>query len=566
MYTLRKHQQRGIDGLYHWWMNNTAVTDCPLLVQPTGAGKSIMIAELARLLFDTWPDDHPRTIVIVPSKELAEQNGEKLEAVMPTHLSIGYYSASLGRKDSGADVVVATIGSIYRDAHLLGDIKCVVIDEAHLVNSDGKDKGMYRQFLHSLAATCSFRVIGMTATPFRGNGVWLTDGDDPLFTGIADTCTVNELLDEGYLAPLVRPMDTIKTRIDTSGIKKTSGDFNIKQLSARTSEYLESAAEESIELAAERKKWIAFCATVENADKFSALLNLQGVHTAVVCGSTPKKERAELIQKFRDGDLQCLVTVLALATGFDIPDIDCLIWLRPTISPVLYVQGAGRGMRIAEGKEDCLWLDFSDTTERLGPVDTIKGRKKRGSTERDAPCIVCDNCGTRVVPASTVFCPECGHQMREEEEKEVRSASNSAVMSRQIEQKVSTYPIKTIAYGEHISRSSGVPTFRVDYYSGIRKIVSEYICIEHSGFARAKAQRWWSQRTSSPLPDTVHEALQQTSYLKKPTAITVNETNKYPEIIKYELNPAHETASDPTIGRDYRGHTGDENSNTLFGV
>jgi len=242
---LRYYQQRAIDCLYDWWMAHPGAHEAPLLVLPTGAGKSVVIAELTRLLFDTWPEAHPRTVVLVPSKELAEQNADKLARLMPSHISLGYYSASLGRKRADADVIVATIGSIYKDAHLLGNIKCVIIDEAHLVNPDGKEAGRFRQFLDELAKYCAFRVVGCTATPFRGNGVWLTDGEAPLFTGIAATVTVKELLDANYLAPLVRTSDAIATRIDTADIKTTSGDYNLRDLSERVDDYLPGVAEEA---------------------------------------------------------------------------------------------------------------------------------------------------------------------------------------------------------------------------------------------------------------------------------------------------------------------------------
>ncbi len=129
MISLRPYQQRSLDDLHNWWSSHPGVNEAPICCLPTASGKSVVIAELARLLFDTYPEAHPRTVVLVPSKELAEQNAEKLRARIPSHLSVGYYSASLGRKVPDADVIVATIGSIYRDAHLLGNIMCVVIDE-----------------------------------------------------------------------------------------------------------------------------------------------------------------------------------------------------------------------------------------------------------------------------------------------------------------------------------------------------------------------------------------------------------------------------------------------------
>jgi len=546
---LRPYQQRAIDQLYTWWVQHPGVRECPITVMPTGSGKSVVIAELCRLLFDTWPEEHPRTVVLVPSKELAEQNAAKLRAMIPAHLSVGYYSASLGQKMPSADVIVATIGSIYRDAHLLGNIKCVVIDECHMVNPNGSEAGRYRKFLADLSRLCSFRVVGYTATPFRGNGVWLTDGEDPLFTGVACTITVQELLDSNHLAPLVRPVDAMNTRIDTTGIKTTSGDYNLHDLADRVDAYLPAAASEACQLAADRKKWIAFCATVANAQALVTLLQSHGVATALVCGETPAAERESLIDAFRAGRLRCLVTVLALATGFDVPDVDCILWLRPTQSPVLYVQGAGRGLRIAPGKADCLWLDFSDTTERLGPVDAIKGRKKRkGNDDQMAPFAICPECGEHVRPASALICPSCGAVIREEEPEEVRKASNAAIMSHQNAPKINTYPVDRVTYARHPGRDGKPDSMRVDYYSGLRRVASEWVCIEHGGFAGEKARQWWIRRSSprtGSTPTRTAAALEDAGLLSQPTAIVVNETGRYPEIIRHLWEPLPEPAHEP---------------------
>lgn len=541
---LRSYQQTSIDGLYAWWQKHSAITDCPLLVLPTGAGKSVVIAELVRLLFDTWPESHPRTVVLVPSKELAEQNADKLMRILPSHIRVGYYSASLGRKQPDADVIVATIGSIAKSAHLLGNIRCVIIDEAHLVNPDGA--GQYRQFLADLARYCVFRVVGFTATPFRGNGVWLTDGDSPLFTGIAHETPVSELLQAGYLSPLIRPIDAIQSRIDTSGISTSNGDYNIGQLAERVGEYLQSAAEEACQLAADRNKWIAFLPTVANAEAFAELLNQRGIPTLVVCGDTPKKEREQRIASFRRGEVRCLVTVLALATGFDVPDVDCIIWLRPTQSPVLYVQGAGRGLRIAEGKQNCLWVDFSDTTERLGPVDGIRGRKRgRKKLDAVAPFAVCGNCGNQVRPASAMECPDCGTTLREPEPEESRAASNAAIMAHQVQPNINTYPIDRVSYARH--QKPGSPdSLRAEYWCGLRIVAREWVCLNHQGFARAKAERWWSARNPEGfgfVPCSVDQAfewLDDGFELRKPVSIAINESGKYPEIVSHQWETAYE--------------------------
>ena len=533
---LRPYQQATLDALYAWWVAHPGIDQAPILVLPTGAGKSIVIAELTRLLFDTWPEEHPRTLVIVPSKELAEQNADKLQRLLPAHISLGYYSASVGQKRPDADVIVATIGSVAKNAHLLGNIKCVIVDECHLINPDGP--GQYRQLLRDLAKYCQFRTAGLTATPFRGNGVWLTDGKDPLFTGIAHEVKMQELLDAGHLAPLVRPAD-IATRIDASGISTATGDYNMGELADRVTAYLPGAADDACKLAADRKKWLAFTPTVQNAADLAALLQLRGIETEVVTGDTPKKERELLIAEFRAGRIRCLVTVLALATGFDVPDVDCILWLRPTISPVLYIQGAGRGLRPADGKADCLWLDFSDTTERMGPIDAIRGRKKgKGNPDAEAPFAVCDNCGAQVRPASALECPECGNVLREPEEKTHRSASNAAVMLNQIAAKIVTYPVDNVTYAVH--KKDGSPdSLRVEYWSGMKIVAREWVCIEHSGFAGEKARGWYWKRKPQGFgayPGAVSQLMEWINggfLLATPSTITVNETGKYPEIVRF---------------------------------
>lgn len=539
---LRDYQREAIDALFTWWAKHPAIDDIPVVVLPTGAGKSVVIAEQTRQMFALWPEDHPRTLVIVPSKELAEQNADKLAAILPANISIGYYSASVGKKQPTSDVIVATIGTVAKAAHLLGNIKCVLVDECHLISPDGA--GMYRSFLRDLARYCTFRAAGFTATPFRGNGVWLTDGKDPLFTGIAINVTITRLLDAGFLSPLVRPAD-LMTKIDTEGIRTTSGDYNIGELSGRVSCYLAAAAKEATLLAANRSKWIAFCPTITNAKELADILTALGVSSQVVTGDTPKTEREGRINQFRRGDVRCLVTVLALATGFDVPDVDCILWLRPTKSPVLYVQGAGRGLRIADGKADCLWLDFSDTTSRLGPIDTITGRRKGPVKNVEAPFAVCDNCGAQVRPASLFHCPECGHQMREAKEESARSASNSAVLSTQVKQRINVYPVDRVTYAKH-EKAGSTDSLRVEYWSGLRVVAKEWVCLSHCGYAREKAINWWAMRSPDGftyLPSGVDQALEWIEagfQVRKPLTITVNESGKYPDIISYEWEAAND--------------------------
>jgi len=542
---LRPYQSRTVEDLFAWWTAHQEDADIPLLSLPTAAGKSVICAEIVRQMFEQWPAYEPRTVVLVPSKELAEQNAEKLVNLLPQNIHVGFVSASLGKKVYHADVIVATIGSIAKSAHLLGNIKCVIIDEAHLVNS--KDAGMFRSFLKDLGRICSFRTVGMTATPFRGNQVWLTDGDAPLFTGIASNVTMRELLDAGFIAPLVPPDVEMVTRIDAGAVGIANGDYKVGELSEVVERYLRDVSIESVKLAAERRKWIAFTPSVANAEHLCAELMARGIAASVVCGDTPKDQREMLIAQFRRGHIRCLVTVLALSVGFDVPDVDCIIWCRPTKSPVLYVQGMGRGVRISEGKTDCLVLDFTDTVARLGPVDTIKGRAKTKGGKQEAPFVVCDECGARN-HATALVCAECGAKIRDEEDLAAKEAkaSTAALLSSQVQQTVDWHEVTRVAYKVH--QKEGKPdSLRVDYYGGILRIASEWVCFDHGGYARQKAEAWWYTRQQGhTAPATTDEAATilntEDFCMLIPSRIATRKNGKFLEIVSQSFEPLEQAA------------------------
>lgn len=536
----RDYQQAQQDALYRWW-NSTANTALPIIVSPTGSGKSFTIAKTVDNLWEAYGDEKPRTVVLVPSKELAEQNAEKLAAVLPANISIGFYSASLGRKNPHADVIVATIGSIYRDAHLLGAIRCVIIDECHLVNPDGD--GRYRQFLDELALCTVFVGAGLTATPFRGNGVWLTEGESPLFTGICHETKITDLIDRGYLAPLALPEGGTKTRIDTESVTVRSGDYAIDELGHAVGASLPDVADEAVELAAERQRVIAFTPTVETAEMLCEELRDRLWTAEVVCGSTPKDLRARRIADFRAGRIRCLVTVLALATGFDVPDIDAIIWARPARSPVLYIQGAGRGLRAAPGKTDCLWLDFTDTTDRMGPIDEVQGRSKPKPTNSEAPYAICNNCKAKVVPASAKECPYCGAEMREEKSP-FRAASESPILSSQRKSSIKSFSVDRVHYHRH--QKPGSPdSIRVAYMSGMKMVAQEFVCPDHGNWSTHYAIKWIRTRAiDSAAGNQVVIASSITAAalefaksggLRAPIRISVDTSKKYPKITAYEF-------------------------------
>jgi DNA repair protein RadD len=542
---LRPYQSRALDELWTWFHKHDSGN--PIVNAVVGAGKSVLIAALCQRAMSEYPGT--RILVVVHQKELLEQNLDKLRAVWPA-APVGVHSASVGKSDLGHDILYATIGSIQKKAHLLGRVDLVLCDECHLINP--KEEGMWRNLIAGLQKyNPACRVIGWTGTPFRGSGVWLTASETPLFHGVATKVTMRELIDLGFLAPL--KAGGVNTVISAEGISVVNGDYKISELAERVDkeELVEAACDEIVQLATNRKRWLVFCVTVEHAKHVCDALIARGIASGIVSAVTPKAERAALIEDFRSGRLRCLCNVAVLTTGFDVPEVDCIALLRNTKSPVLYVQIAGRGMRVVganivesarNGKSDCLWLDFTDTTSNLGPVDAIQGRGPKRKMAHEMPVKLCETCGS-INSVSARECIDCGapFEIAASDPHGVR-ASDAAIMSGQTT--LTRYTVDRVTYAKH-SKPGKPPSLRVEYWHGLRVVAKEWVGIESdSPYGRGRAVNWWSQREPQPMkmvPGNVEQCIEWIDggfKLKQPTAIIVNESMKYPQIISQEWEQA----------------------------
>lgn len=538
---LRPYQQRTLDELWDWFSRHNDGN--PIVEAAVGAGKSLMIAALAQRADAEYPGT--RILVLVHQKELLEQNVDKILKIWPTS-DVGLYSAAVGKKQLNRQITYATIGSIYKKAYDLGRIDIVLADECHLINP--KETGMWRKFLDDLSRTCPHaRTIGWTGTPFRGNGVWLTAGDTPLFTQVATRVKMRELLDLGFLAPLV-PAPTV-AKIDTRDVRMSGDDYVVSELAKATdrADLVEATCAEIVDLARDRKRWLVFAVTIEHAGHVRDALARRGVDAEVVSSETPKDERARLIEDFRRGRLRCLVNVAVLTTGFDVPEVDFIALLRATKSPVLYVQIAGRGMRCvganieestANGKANCLWADFTDTTVTMGPVDEVQGRLPSGNRKGQAPTKLCPECGSQN-PAAAPQCTSCQFKFPEPERiKHGAEASSAAILSQQRESMFQTVRVEEVRYRVH--QKEGSPeSLRVEYYDGLMRVASEWVCLSHHGYARKKAENWWLNRSKiDAIPTSTDEAIEWLDYddkiLRQPSALVINRQSKYPTIVGYQ--------------------------------
>lgn len=532
MLTPRPYQTRVVEDLWNWFYSHQE--GHPVIEACVGAGKSMLVAMIAQRAMTEYPGT--RILVIVPSKELLTQNLEELYKVWP-EADAGVYSASVNKKQLGKALTYATIGSVAKKAAVLGRVDMILADECHGIST--ADTGMWRRLISDLQRYGSpVRVVGLTGTPFRGNGTWLTDGEAPLFTHVCSRVTIRELLELGFLSPLTT-VET-QTHIDTSDVRTVAGDYAIGDL-ARASdkdELVQAACDEIVVMGASRRRWLVFCVTIEHAEHVCSALQQRGVAAAVVTGETPATQRDKAIADYRAGRLRCLVNVAVLTTGFNVKEVDFLVLLRATRSPVLYTQIMGRGLRIADGKTDCLVADFTDTIEVLGPVDEIQGKARSGKRKGEAPVKICEHCGNPN-PTAVLECVECGAAFPEPERiKHGHKASAAAVLSSQ-RPGFETVEVDDVVYRLH-HKANSVSSLRVDYRQGLMTVATEWCCLGHSGFPRRKAESWWAQRaTIGAIPKDAEEAMEWLDYdksiLRVPRRLTLSRSGKYPDIVSYDF-------------------------------
>lgn len=528
---LRPYQERAVRETYDFLRRYPKSN--PLIVIPTGGGKTPVLATIARDVVQSWGG---RALILSHVKELVEQSAEKLKLIDPS-LDVGVYSAGLNSRDTGNKVVSASIQSVYKRAGELGSFDMVLVDEAHLIPPDGE--GMYRTFLNDAkVVNPRHRLVGLTATPYRMS-TGLIYGTDGLFSDISYDVGVRELIADNYLSPLVSKR---AASFDETGLHRARGEFLPGEVQDLMLQTAAEAVGDMLARTKDRKSVIVFTAGVEHAVEICNILHNAGETVELITGDTPDAERASTIGQFKSGEVRFLVNVNVLTTGFDAPGVDCVALMRSTLSVGLYYQMVGRGFRLSPGKRDCLVLDYGGNVKRHGPVDKIEIQAaiNRQKIDDGEPITkVCPKCDSEVT-ISRAVCPDCGHTFPiEEKPKHDTQAGDDAPLSGEVTE--TEYEVFETEYAVHTKRNadeSAPKTMRVDYRIGA-SFLSEWVCIEHEGFAGGKAQKWWKDRTGFPFPSSAAEAVEAAKAGKLCTSrtITVREVSgeKFPRIIDAEL-------------------------------
>ena len=349
-------------------------------------GKSLVLAQIAKDSVEKW---NGRVLILAHVKELLEQNADKIRKLCP-ELKIGIYSAGLRSRDTTEQVIVAGIQSVYNKACELDAFDLVVVDEAHAISSEGD--GMYRTFLADMKViNPHVRVIGLTATPFRLKGGLICKPEN-ILNEICYEAGLKEMIQQGYLSPLISRAGRAEANLANLHIR--GGEFISDEVAAAMDNeaLVTSACREIVELTRDRKSVLIFTASVDHckhvAEKIQAF---SGKECAIVTGETSPAERAEIIARFKGEfipadlfgtpkpPLKFLTNVNVLTCGFDAPNTDCVVMLRPTNSPGLLIQCAGRGTRLSPdtGKVNCIAEGTMILTDRgLVPIEKVTTQMK----------------------------------------------------------------------------------------------------------------------------------------------------------------------------------------------
>jgi DNA repair protein RadD len=570
--TLRTYQDTAVDALFHYWQVGNQNGDAgelgavgnALLVLGTGLGLSLLIAEIVRTLVTDYPGF--RILMAVHVRELIEQNYKQLIALWPQGRSItGIYSAGLGRREHETQVVFGGIQSVSHKEEVDG-FDLVIIDEAHRIPKDGI--GRYRTLLARLRASRPhLKVVGLTATPYRLDSGRLDQGKDKLFDKIVYSYDLGPGIEDGWLAPVRSKSGVSAAQINTSGVKKTAGEFNAAQLetAALKTGIVEAACADIVRKAAggmpikkgsqeiepPRKSWLIFASGVDHAAAITGELQRLGVQAHLITGETHKDVRDNIITRFRDGKITALVNVNVLTEGFDAPGVDLICLLRPTMSTGLYVQMVGRGVRHSPAtlKDDCLVLDYSGNIKRHGPVDDVRPNEKNQVNARECP-----ECG-ELLKKSAKVCTRCGYVFPLPEPRADDGFDRTLKHNAKPEEEISILsgrklvpgidtplevPVTAWSFSRWHSKTPGGPdTLRVSYVAGFRAYF-EWICIEHprDSYPRKKAEDWWDHHASAggylrgkyieqPAPSTVDEVAQRWHDLTMPKTIKVRKEGEY---------------------------------------
>jgi len=387
MYQLRDYQQQAVNNTVRFFQKRR---DPAVVVLPTGAGKSLVIAELARIA-------KGRVLVLAHVKELVEQNHEKYQSY---GLEAGIFSAGLGKKDSEQKVIFGSVQSVARAADdFFHDFSLLIIDECHRVAEEGSTQ--YQEVIKKLMdRNPKLCILGLTATPYRLGLGWIYEygaiGElktrkTRFFKQCVFELPLSYMIKNKYLTTPVK-VDIPVTSYDFSDLSDKDGEFTtaeIEEILKSQKRLTPFIIKNIIDVTEryDRKGVMIFSGSVRHAKEIMSYLPPED--SRLVIGDTDLDERSEIIDDFKNRKFKYLVNVSVLTTGFDAPHVDVIAILRPTESNSLYQQIIGRGLRLSDDKKDCYVLDYTGMGHDIYAPDITDKKPAKDTVQVWIPCPEC---------------------------------------------------------------------------------------------------------------------------------------------------------------------------------
>lgn len=507
-----------------------------LLQAATGAGKTIVFASL----ISRWLKAYPaiRIIVLAHRQELINQAYEKLIIVDPlAWRKTGRACAGLGRVMTQSQVIIGSLQTLV-NRDIEHDVHLLIVDECHRMPPKDKDS-QYKELIERLKERYpKMRLLGVTATPFRLGHGYIYGGENDWFEELDYSINMKELIEAGFLAPIRFKINTEKGLAEElAQVKKSGGEYQIDPLADVMCKkvFLDSAVTAWKEYGEGRRRVVIFAVTIEHGELLMAAFRAAGQKACVVHSRMKNKVRRAVLAAFERGEYHFIINVGILTEGWDSPQVDLIMMARPTLSPGLYVQMIGRGSRIHEGKENLLVLDLVNNSQIHGLPWEPKIKNKGSSDWVYMP--VCPECKEVIEDKKARFCPVCGYEFPEPEEKEKEAAKLVDVLTVKMRELQDDQEVRI-----EIERWSAAPyvsargnkMLRVTIQTALGKI-SEYLDFEGQGsqWGQTKAQKWWLRRANMPIPETVDEAADRIDEIKLPHEITIKNDNGYLRVTKW---------------------------------
>jgi DNA repair protein RadD len=448
----------------------------------TGSGKSLICADIA----NTGLNAGRRVLIIVPTKELCEQNYKEAVDYCDKAKNIGVCCSKLHRFEINRQLVIGTITSLVKRRYELGKFDLVIIDECHRFSPE--KKGIYWKTITAL--NVSARIIGMTATPYRMDMGLIHDPvpekkGKSIFTKSVYKSDIKQLISEGYLSHVKDVSGEIHA--DLEGVPLAGKDYNTEIMGVKFNAIVFDAVKDlrAKFTAYNIKTAIIFASSLDNADCIWFEWN-DSKTMRIIHGDMDEHDRKNTIEWLKHGHgCRYIVNVGILTTGFDFTALDCVVLMRATKSIGLYIQMVGRVIRAHNEKEFGYLIDYGTNVERHGPIDNIQIKTKIHADNGKQPVKQCDKC-KEYSPINAENCDHCWHLFPESENGDYAMRSNAQVIEAPVKHEISRVKVE-----KHLSNKDLTPMVKMIFYplKGNRPVHSEYICLNHIGFAKAKADK-----------------------------------------------------------------------------